>query len=315
MSSRLLISVVVPTFNQELGINEFYRRTKNVLLSLQETFSYEIIFVNDSSTDNTFLALCELSKNDLNVKIINFSRNFGNQMAITAGINYAKGDLAIIIDDDLQDPPELIPAFISKWQEGYQVVFGLRPRRKGINPLFNFISKIHYRLINRLSDIKIPLDTGDFRLIDRIVIDSLRNLQEENRYYRGLVAWVGFRQIGIEYQRDIRFAGKSNFSIFKYFNFAINGLTSFSEKPLHISSILGFIITLVSFIFLVTLLFMRLFSSDFSIPGWPSIIAIILFFGGIQLLSIGIVSIYIGKIFREVKKRPLYIVSEAINFD
>jgi dolichol-phosphate mannosyltransferase len=311
--NKKLLSIIVPTYNEEQGIEEFYKRTKAVLVNLEKKFSHEIIFINDFSTDQTYAKLVELASKDDHVKIINFSRNFGNQIAITAGIDISQGDLAVIIDDDLQDPPELIPSFIKKWEEGYKVVYGVRPNRKGVNPLFRYSAKLYYKIIGNLSETKIPKDTGDFRLIDKAVMEVLRNMREESRYYRGMVAWVGFSQIGIEYDRDPRYAGKSTFSPLKYLRFAINGLTSFTEKPLYFSSVLGMVITLISFGFLITLIAKKLLDPEFSIPGWPSLITLVLFFGGIQLLSIGVVSIYISKIFKEVKKRPLYIISDKIN--
>lgn len=310
-----LLSIIVPTYNEEHGIDEFYRRTKAVLTNLAPRFSHEIIFVNDHSSDNTFSKLLEIADRDQNVKLINFSRNFGNQMGIAAGLDAAKGALAVIIDDDLQDPPELIPSFIQKWDEGYKVVYGVRPKRKGVNPLFRKMANIFYHLMSHLSDTSIPKYTGDFRLIDRVVIDALKNMGEENRYYRGMVAWVGFSQIGVEYERDERYAGTSTFSLSKYFSFAVNGLTSFTDKPLYFSSLLGLIITGISFVFLALLIGKKILDPSFSIPGWPSVIALILFFGGIQLLSIGVVSVYISKIYREVKKRPLYIIESTKNFD
>ena len=310
-----LLSIIVPTFNEEHGINEFYRRTKVVLMNLAPRFSHEIIFVNDHSSDNTYSKLLDIANQDKAVKLINFSRNFGNQMGIAAGLDVAKGELAVIIDDDLQDPPELIPTFIKKWDEGFKVVYGVRPRRKGVNPLFIRLANVFYYLMSYLSDTRIPKYTGDFRLIDRAVIDALKNMGEENRYYRGMVAWVGFSQIGVEYERDERYAGTSTFSLRKYFSFAVNGLTSFTDRPLYFSSLLGLIITGVSFAFLGLLIGKKILDPSFSIPGWPSLIALILFFGGIQLLSIGVVSIYISKIYREVKKRPLYIIESTKNLD
>jgi dolichol-phosphate mannosyltransferase len=314
MNSKL-ISIVVPTYNEELGIQEFYRRTKAVLLDLNPKFKHEIIFINDHSKDQTYEKLLQISKNDDCVKLINFSRNFGNQIGITAGLDYARGDIAVIIDDDLQDPPELIPKFIAKWEEGYKVVYGVRPKRKNINPFFKLATEIFYKLVSRLSDTSIPEYTGDFRLIDRKVIDTLKDMREENRYYRGMVAWVGFKQTGIEYERDPRYAGKSTFSPSKYLSFAINGLTSFTDRPLYFSTLLGTLITIISFGFLATLLMQKIFNPSFSIPGWTSLVAVMLFFGGVQLLSIGLVSVYISKIYREIKKRPLYIIEETVNLD
>ena len=310
-----LLSIIVPTYNEEHGIHEFYRRTKAVLMKLEPRFSHEIIFVNDHSSDQTFSRLLEVADKDSSVKLINFSRNFGNQMGIAAGLDVAKGKLAVIIDDDLQDPPELIPSFIQKWDEGYKVVYGIRPKRKGVNPVFNKLANVFYYLMSRLSDTSIPKYTGDFRLIDRVVIEALKNMGEENRYYRGMVAWVGFSQIGVEYERDERYAGTSTFSLRKYFGFAVNGLTSFTDRPLYFSSMLGLFITIISFLFLAALITQKILDPTVSIRGWTSLAALVLFFGGIQLLSIGAVSIYISKIYREVKKRPLYIIESTKNLD
>lgn len=310
-----LISIIVPTYNEEYGIEEFYRRLKNVLLNLSPRFNHEIIFVNDYSTDNTLHKLKFLAQTDATVKVINFSRNFGNQIGITAGIDFSRGDLCVVIDDDLQDPPEIILNLIAKWDKGYKVVYGVRPKRHGVNAFFKLTAKLYYRVIGSLSDTKIPIDTGDFRLIDRVVVDVLKQIKEENRYYRGLVAWVGFSQAGVIYQRDKRYAGVSTFSFKKYANFALNGLTSFTEKPLFFSSLAGLFITTVSFILALVLIISKIIDPSVSIHGWTSLTVIILFFGGIQLLSIGILGIYISKIYREVKCRPLYIIEDTKNID
>lgn len=315
MTNPKLLSLIVPTYNEELGIQEFYRRAKIVVDSLAQEFDYEMIFVNDCSTDQTLSKLIEISQVDKKIKIISFSKNFGNQAGITAGIDYAKGDIAVIIDDDLQDPPELIHQFIEKWKNGNKVVYGVRPKRKGINPIFGLSAKIFYRILGKLSDTKIPADTGDFRLLDRQVLDALKNMREENRYYRGMVAWVGFKQIGVEYERDYRYAGKSTFSPQKYIQFALNGITSFTDRPLYFSTILGFVITIITFVLAVQIIVTKIMNPSFSIPGWPSLVVIILFFGGVQLLSIGVVSIYISKIYREAKSRPLYIINESYNLN
>lgn len=310
-----LISVIVPTYNNERGINEFYRRTRGVLECLSLRFNYEIIFVNDFSTDNTLHELKILAQADQAVKLINFSRNFGNQIGITAGIDFSSGDIAVVIDDDLQDPPEIILNLIAKWDKGYKVVYGVRPKRQGVNPLFKLTAKLYYRVIGSLSDTKIPNDTGDFRLIDRAVIETLKKIREENRYYRGLVAWVGYPQIGVVYDRDKRYAGGSTFSFKKYVNFALNGLTSFTEKPLYFSSLAGLFITSISFIFALFLIVNKIVDPSISIQGWTSLTVIMLFFGGIQLLSIGVLGVYISKIYREVKGRPLYIVESTNNIE
>jgi polyisoprenyl-phosphate glycosyltransferase len=311
----LRLSVIVPTYNEENGIDEFYRRTKNVLRKLSPRFEHEVIFVNDFSTDGTLGKLKLLAQADPAVKIINFSRNFGNQIGITAGIDYSQGDIAVVIDDDLQDPPEVILNFIAQWDRGYKVVYGVRPRRQGVNPLFRLAAKLYYRVIGSLSDTTIPNDTGDFRLIDRVVIQTLKKIREENRYYRGLVAWVGFPQVGVVYERDKRYAGVSTFSFKKYVNFALNGLTSFTEKPLYFSSLVGSVITLVSFILAAVLIIGKIVDPSISIRGWTSLTVIVLFFGGIQLFSIGILGVYISKIYREVKGRPLYIVEGTENLE
>jgi hypothetical protein len=218
-----------------------------------------------------------------------------------------------VIDDDLQDPPEIILNLISKWDKGYKVVYGVRPNRQGVNPLFKLTAKLYYRVIGSLSETKIPKDTGDFRLIDRVVIESLKKMKEENRYYRGMVAWVGYPQVGVIYERDKRYAGVSTFSFKKYVNFALNGLTSFTEKPLYFSSLAGLFITSISFVLAVILIVSRIIDPTVTIRGWTSLTVIILFFGGIQLLSTGILGVYISKIYREVKGRPLYIVESSVN--
>lgn len=307
------LSVIVPTYNEELGIHELYRRTKNVLNTLSPRFSHEIIFVNDYSTDKTGEKLDELASSDKTVKVINFSRNFGNQYGIAAGLDYSIGDIAIIIDDDLQDPPEVMLNLISKWDDGYKVVYGVRPKRRGVNPLFKIMARMYYRVINSLSETDIPKDTGDFRLLDRVVINMLRNMKEENRYYRGMVAWVGYPQVGVLYERDKRFQGVSTFSFRKYVTFALSGLTSFTDKPLYVSFVVGLLITAVSFVFASGFIFQKLINSSYTIRGWTSLAVIVLFFCGVQLLSIGVLGVYLSKIYREVKDRPLYIVESTKN--
>lgn len=310
-----IISVVVPTYNEEHGIDEFYRRTKAVLEGLSPRFSHEIIFVNDSSTDRTLEKLQSLALADSSVKVIHFSRNFGNQIGITAGVDAAVGDVVVIIDDDLQDPPEIMINFIAQWDRGYKVVYGVRPKRAGVNPVFRVVAKLYYRVIGSLSEIKIPNDVGDFRLMDSSVIKVLKGCREENRYYRGLVAWVGFPQVGVFYERDRRYAGVSTFSFRKYVNFALNGLTSFTEKPLYFSSLIGGVVTLISFLMAVLLVVSKLIDPSVSIRGWTSLVVIVLFFGGVQMFSVGVLGVYVGKIYREVKRRPLYVVEKTMNIE
>lgn len=308
MSKLKLLSVIVPTYNQALGIKEFYKRLKAVLTSIDKEFDYEIIFINDFSRDGTKQELHNLSQIDHKVTVINFSRNFGNQIGIAAGIDHCRGDIAVIIDDDLQDPPEVMLEFIKKWHLGYKVVYGMRKKRPGVSIAFRAFANLYYRILNKLAEIEIPNDTGDFRLLDKVIIDSLRKIKEENRYYRGLVTWLGYPQIGVLYERDERYAGKSNFSFGKYFNFAINGITAFTDKPLRILSFIGFFITSIAFILIFAMVLIKLFYPQITIQGWTSLMILVTFFGGVQLLSIGIVGIYVGKIYTETKGRPLYLI-------
>lgn len=308
------ISIVVPTYFAEKGIDEFYSRTKKVLNLLNPRFTHEMIFVNDGSTDKTLEKLIKLSNKDEAVKVINLSRNFGNQHAITAGIDKTSGDAVVIIDDDLQDPPELILSMLAIWDKGYDIVYAVRRKRKSVNFFFDYSAKTYYRLIDYLSEVKIPVDTGDFRLIDKRVLSYLRLMKEENRYFRGMVAWVGFKQVGLYYDRDARYAGKSNFTLKKYFKFAFAGLSSFSEKPLYFSSMLGLIITSLSVLFSIWIVIQKILRPEYTVKGWTSLVAFILFFGGIQLLSTGVIGLYIGKIYREVKGRPIYIVESEHGF-
>jgi dolichol-phosphate mannosyltransferase len=315
VEKKKLLSIIVPTYFQEKGIQEFYSRTKKVLNSLEQRYFHEMIFINDGSTDKTLELLIDISKEDNCVKVLNFSRNFGNQIAITAGIDKAVGDGVVIIDDDLQDPPEVILNFIAKWEEGFKVVYGVRKKRKGHNFVFLLIAKLYYRFIELISDIKIPVDTGDFRLVDKKVIEQLKLMREENRYLRGMVSWVGFSQIGWNYERDARYAGKTTFTLKKYINFAFNGITSFSEKPLHFSSYIGLFITIIGLFAIIAIIIVRIVNPGSTIQGWSSLSAMLLFFGGVQLLSIGVVGLYISKIFKEIKRRPLYIIEELYEFN
>jgi len=312
---RQIVSIIIPTYTQEFGIAELYFRVVKTLKLIQDQYAYEIIFINDFSLDGTYRELKKIANQNKKVKIINFSRNFGNQIAIAAGIDFCSGDLAIIIDDDLQDPPEVMLDLILKYEEGYNVVYAIRKNRKGTSYLFKFFAYAYYRILNLLSQTHLPKDVGDFRLIDKNVLKSLKSFKEKGRYYRGLVSWVGFKQFGIYYERDPRFSGKSNFTINKYIHFAFNGLTSFTEKPLYFASILGLVITFISFCFGFYILYQKFMNPSFSIQGWSSIALMVIFFGGVQLICIGILSIYISKIFQEVKQRPLYLIQSLDNIE
>lgn len=307
------LSVVVPVYFQEKGLHQLHKRLTQALVALTD-MDYEIILVNDGSTDKSFEIMKSIHDADPRVKIINFSRNFNQQMAITAGIDNCSGDAVVIIDDDLQDPPEVIPQMVAKWREGYKVVYGQRTSRQGESFFKKITAKIFYRLIMRLSDLPLPLDAGDFRLMDRVVIEALKNMREESRYIRGMVTWVGYSQYALGYERESRFAGTTNYTFKSLIRFALNGMTSFSEKPLLISGYIGFVTTIISLFYLLFILIIRFSHPEYTIQGWTSTIATIIFFGGIQLISLGIIGQYIGKIYREIKKRPLYIIAEKHGF-
>jgi dolichol-phosphate mannosyltransferase len=314
MNDKPLLSVVIPIYFEEQTIHEFYQRTKNVMTGLAATVDHELIFVNDGSTDRSLPLLKELARNDEQVRVISFSRNFGHQIAITAGIERARGDAVVVIDGDLQDPPEVIAQMLTKWREGFQVVYGVRARRKGEKALKLLTASLFYRLMGKLSDVKLPLDAGDFRLMDRAVVQALVSLKEENRYIRGLVSWIGFNQCGVSYERDARYAGETKFNFRKMFRFAFDGITSFSDKPLRLSSYGGVIITGFSFLGILWLIYAKLTRPETLVQGWASMLIVVLFLGGVQLISVGILGEYIGRIYRETKQRPLYIVAEQCGF-
>jgi dolichol-phosphate mannosyltransferase len=309
-----MLSVVVPIFSEASVINEFYSRIKGMFDSLKNKIKYEIIFVNDGSRDDSLNLLKALNKKDSSIKIINFSRNFGHQIAITAGIDRAKGDCIVTMDGDLQDPPEVIPEMIEKWNTGYKVVYGVRKKRKGEGAFKIITANVFYRILNLMSNLKIPVDSGDFRLMDREVVDRLKTLKEGNRYVRGLVAWLGFPRIGVYYERDPRYAGKPKYSIRNSLRLSLNGITSFSEKPLNFSSYAGYLIVLSSFTFALWLIASKMANPGFVIEGWVPIIVVVLFLGGVQLISIGILGQYVARIYSEVRCRPLYIVQEETGF-
>ncbi len=313
MTERIKYSIVVPLYNEEEVVLESYKRLKAVMDSLSEP--YELIFVNDGSRDRTAFIVKEICSRDKNVKLINFARNFGHQIAITAGMDYASGEAIVVIDGDLQDPPEVIPKMIEKWREGYDVVYGKRAERKGETFFKKFTAKMFYRFLRRMTDVDIPLDTGDFRLIDRKVCDALKLVNERNRFVRGLISWLGFRQTGVEFVREKRFAGVTKYPLKKMLKLAFDGIASFSYKPLKLSSYTGVALSGLSFIYLLVVVVERIFFKESTQPGWASIIAVNLFFNGIILLMLGIIGEYIGRIYDEAKGRPLYIINDTENFD
>ena len=308
------ISVVIPMYYEEEVVQECYRRMKDVLDKVKN-YTYELICVNDGSKDRTLDILESIAKTDKNVKVISLARNFGHQCAVTAGLKYVTGDCTVIIDADLQDPPELIPEMLKLWEDGNEVIYGKRKTRKGESAFKLLTAKIFYKTLNALSDVEIPKDTGDFRLADKKVIDVLNSMPEHNKFLRGLWGWIGFEQVAFEYERKERFAGKTKYPLNKMLKLASDGIIGFSTKPLKILGGLGLISILISFIILIYSICSYVFKWNSLMPGWASIMVAVTFFAGIQLLSIWIMSEYIGRIYDESKNRPQYIINKTINID
>ncbi|MEA4847717.1 MAG: glycosyltransferase family 2 protein [Clostridiaceae bacterium] len=301
-----LISVVIPMYYEEKVAGECYRRLKSVMDGCG--YLYELIFVNDGSRDGTLDILEQIAGHDRRVKVLSFSRNFGHQVAVTAGIDRARGNAVVIIDADLQDPPGLIIEMLRLWEQGYEVVYAKRKKRKGESIFKRVSAGLFYRVLDKLSDTKIPLDTGDFRLIDAKAADELRRMREKNRFLRGMVSWIGFRQIPVEYEREERFAGETKYPLKKMIKLALDGIVSFSSKPLRLSQYLGFFAVICA-------LAIFIYSFVYRPAGWASVIAAVTFLGGVQLISIGILGEYIGRMYEESKGRPLYIIEKEINTD
>ena len=308
------ISVVIPMYCEEEVADICYKRVVNNLKKLSDKYSYEIIFINDGSKDSTLKILKKIASNDDNVKIISFSRNFGHQAAVTAGIRNVTGDAVIIMDADLQDPPELFEGMIEKWEEGYEVVYGKRKTREGESIFKLLTARMFYNTLNKLSEIEIPKDTGDFRLVDRKVIDVISSLPEHNKFLRGLFSWVGFSQYAYEYNRVNRLAGKTKYPFKKMFKLATDGILSFSAKPLKVVGAIGFFSVIVSIAILVYSIVSFVFKLNSLTPGWTSIMCTMTFIGGIILISLGMIGEYIARIYEESLGRPEYIIDELINF-
>jgi glycosyltransferase involved in cell wall biosynthesis len=302
------ISVVIPIYNEEKIIPELYKRLIETILKISK--NYELIFVNDGSTDASLMELIHLSKIDSKVCFINFSRNFGHQVSVSAGLDYCQGKSVVIIDGDLQDPPETILDLYNKYKEGYEVVYAKRMKRKGETIFKKVTAKLFYRILNRITTIDIPLDTGDFRLIDRKVVEYLKMMPERNKFIRGQIAWLGFKQSSVLYDRDSRMSGKTGYSISKMFRFALDGITGFSDIPLTVVSRLGFIISFISFIIILYAIYSH-YVLHLTITGWTSLIISSMFIGGIQLFSIGIIGEYISRINKNTLDRPLYIIESS----
>jgi dolichol-phosphate mannosyltransferase len=299
------ISIVVPCYNEAENLNEFVARVRGVFSKL--TWSYEIIFVDDGSTDHTLTVAIALTKKYSNIRVIELSRNFGHQYAVTAGIDHAEGDAIVLIDADLQDPPEVIEEMISKWQEGYDVIYAQRKTREGESFFKLMTASVFYRFLRFLNK-NIPLDTGDFRLMDRKVVNAVKLLKEQHRFLRGIVSWVGFKSCAICYDRKPRFAGMTAYSIKKMVLFALDGITSFSILPLRLVTLIGMVTVLVSLCMVISIVFTKFLNYDYYVPGFPTIVTVALFFGGVQLVSLGIIGEYVGRIYEESKNRPLYII-------
>jgi dolichol-phosphate mannosyltransferase len=306
------LSVIIPVLNEEANVDQLYQRLTQVMVGMH--LPYELVFVNDGSTDQTLLRVRNLRQADKCVRYLDFSRNFGHQVAVSAGIDYSRGETIVIIDADLQDPPELIPRMYQMLAEGYEVVYAKRLRRKGETFFKRFTAKLFYRLFNWGSNIQIPLDTGDFRIISNHIVRVLRNMPEKHKFLRGQISWIGFRQTYIEYERDARAGGKSNYPLRKMLRFALDGLTGFSTLPLKIATLTGFAISGTAFVFILVIIVTRIFSKELGIyiqPGWASTLIVVLFLGGIQLIGIGILGEYIGRVYENIKGRPLYILRQS----
>lgn len=305
MSTQVRYSIIIPMYNEEAVIQETYRRMKQVMGRAGE--AYELLFVNDGSSDHCAQMVEEYSYWDERVKLIDLSRNFGHQIAITAGMDYALGEAVVIIDADLQDPPELILDMIAEWKNGYHVVYAKRIKRRGESLFKKWTASLFYRILRYSTDISIPMDTGDFRLMDRKVVEELKRLPEKNRFVRGLVSWVGFRQKAIEYERDERLAGETKYPLKRMIKLSLDGITSFSYKPLKLAGYLGALLSVSGFLYLMNVLYQVTFT-DTVVKGWASMIGITLIFNGFVLIMLGILGEYVGRIYDETKGRPLYIV-------
>jgi glycosyltransferase involved in cell wall biosynthesis len=302
-------SIVAPIFNEFENIPELYKRVSEVMDTTGE--SWEFILVDDGCTDGSTDRIRELALKDGRIRPVIFARNFGHQIAVTAGMDYARGDAVVIIDADLQDPPEIILELANKWKEGYEVVYAVRSEREGESKFKLWTASLFYRLIYRITDVKIPLDTGDFRLIDRQVVDVMNSMREKNRFLRGMGAWVGFKQIGVEYKRAARHSGETKYPFKKMLRFALNGITGFSYFPLQIATYFGFISAGIAILAIPIIIFLRLVGGTHFFEGQTTTLVAVLFLGGVQLISLGILGEYIGRIYDEAKGRPLYIVREA----
>lgn len=308
-----LISIIVPCYNEEQVITETIARL-DAFTKTQSNFNFEFVFIDDGSVDATYAILEKIAANDPRFKIIKFARNFGHQIAITAGIDAAAGDGVVVIDADLQDPPELIADMIVKWREGFDVIYAERGTRLGESWFKLMTANLFYKAINFLSDTPIPLNVGDFRFMSRKVVDAFKSMPERDRFVRGMISWVGFKQTSVVYTRDKRFAGETKYPLRKMIHFAMDGVLSFSIKPLQVSIICAAVCAVIAVLTIIYSVILRLFTSQW-VTGWAATIVAVLFLGAMQLLCIGALGEYVGRIYMETKRRPLYIVSEYVGFD
>jgi len=305
---RIRYSFVIPVFNERESLSELWRRLAALLESLDG--EAEVLFIDDCSFDGSHELLLEIQRRDPRCKVVRLARNFGHQIAITAGLDFALGEAVIVMDADLQDPPEVVPDLIARWREGYEVVYAIREQREGEAWLKRTTARWFYRVLRRLASVQMPVDTGDFRLVDRQALDAFRSMRERSRYVRGMFTWVGFRQTGVLYKRPERFAGEPKYSFRKSLRLAVDGIVSFSDAPLRLALVWGFVFSAVSFFVGIAAIVAKL-AGAFVVPGWASILVVVSFLGGIQLMLMGMLGLYIGRIYEEVKLRPLYIVREA----
>jgi polyisoprenyl-phosphate glycosyltransferase len=308
----VLLSIVVPCMNEAEGVQQTHQRIVRVLE--QSSVDFEVIYVDDGSTDSTAEVLRTVQRSDPRVCVIRLSRNFGHQIAITAGLEHSAGDAVVVIDGDLQDPPEVILEFVSKWSDGYDVVYGVRTERDGESNFKKWSAKAFYRFFSQMSDTRMPLDTGDFRLMDRCVVDAFLSMPERDRFVRGMVSWLGFSQVAVPYHRESRIAGKTKFSLFKMLRFALDGIFSFSILPLRLATWTGFAASGIAVLGIVAILLERFLNVPGLVRGWSSAVIGELFIGGVQLVCLGIIGEYVGRIYGETKHRPLYVVRERMGF-
>lgn len=304
----MFISIVLPCFNEEENIDEIYSRLTSVMKAVGE--DYELIFIDDGSTDMSLVKLMDLSTADHHVRVYEFSRNFGHQAALCAGMDLAYGDAVIMMDADLQHPPELIPVLLERWRAGYDVVYTVRHDPSETSQFKKITAKAFYKIINALAKIRIPENSADFRLLDKRVVETFRALEEKTKFFRGLINWVGFRQSSVEYDAHPRFAGESKYTFWKMVRFAFDGITSFSTFPLHVATILGSLVSFFSFIYGAYAISIRMFTRE-AVPGWTSILVAVLFLGGAQLLCLGIIGEYLNRVYTETKARPIYIIRKS----